>query len=588
MARDRKPPTPASDANWERLRRMFQAGAVEFVEAVRQLPNAAALATFAETWWTDPRIDAKRLLFAYLEQPFNAPRHEPLVKRLFKFADTTGNDAVMARFLVGFDRLVRRRRVTKERYNYRRRASETYEAVVTPGNTELSRDDRSYTGPWFAQNREQFTAGKFLFSVPTRNYLRRRAWRYFRKLGRQHPDRYVPAVCTALKLYTDADTPDGLALLDNWGLVHVLFHHSPVLEAKPTGWRLAEGRSLGQLQPEPMFRKLWLRSPEPIFDLLVNAKCRPVAMWAVQMLRKHFPERLTQLTLDELLDWLVAPNSVLNEFAVEVLEKRGGLEAVTIEQWLRITEAARTDLLDRICEIVARSVRPEQVSFTDAIKLAMQRPVPLARLGFTFLKGKSIDSPEEIAAVFGLRNAEAEPLRVDLVKWACEALSARTDFDPVWPLEFLDSRFEEVREVGWEWLQIEPRARDAVLVWQRLLESPYDNIRLRLIGILEERIKARDGLSQFPPDRVRFLWATVLLNVQRGSRAKPFVVRQIIERLSAHPDEAGDLLPMIAVVLRSVRGPEFRAGLAGVASFVTNNPTRKPLVEAVFPELQWN
>ncbi|HEY1192348.1 MAG TPA: hypothetical protein VGE74_32290 [Gemmata sp.] len=588
MARDRKPPAHGNDANWERVRRMFQAGAPEFVEGVRQLTSAPPLATFAETWWTDPRIDTKRLLFAYLELPFNAPRHEPLVKRLFKFADTTGNDAVMARFLVGFDRTIRRRRATKQKYNSRRRNYEQYEALVTPGDTVLSRDDRSYSGPWFAQNREQFTAGKFLFSVATRNYLRRRAWRYFRKLGRQHPDRYLPAVCTALKLYTDADAPDGLALLDNWGLVHVLFHHSPALEAKPTGWRLAAGGSLGQLQPEPMFRKLWLRSPEPIFDLLVNAKCRPVSMWAVQMLRKHFPERLAQFTLDELLDWITAPNTVLNELAVETLETRGGLEHVTIEQWLRITEAVRTDLLDRICDIVARSVEPEQVSFTDAVKLAMQRPVPLARLGLTFLKGKTIGTPDEVRAVFGLRNAEAEPLRVDLVKWACEVLSARTDFDPVWPLEFLDSRFEEVREVGWEWLQIEPRARDAVLVWQRLLESPYDNIRLRLIGMLEERTKQRDGLAQFPPDRVRFLWATVLLNVQRGARAKPFVVRQIMDRLSANPDEAGDLLPMVAVALRSVRGPEFRAGLAGVAGFVAKNPTRKPLVEAVFPELQWN
>ncbi len=87
---------------------------------------------------------------------------------------------------------------------------------------------------------------------------------------------------------------------------------------------------------------------------------------------------------------------------------------------------------------------------------------------------------------------------------------------------------------------------------------------------------------------MRFLWATVLLNVQRGGRAKPYVVRQIIDRLTANPDEAGDLLPIIAVALRSVRGPEFHAGLAGVAGFVAKNPARKPLVEAVFPELVWN
>src|SRR5262249_49247550 len=33
-----------------------------------------------------------------------------------------------------------------------------------------------------------------LFSLPTRRYLRRRAWLYFRELGRNAPERYVPAV----------------------------------------------------------------------------------------------------------------------------------------------------------------------------------------------------------------------------------------------------------------------------------------------------------------------------------------------------------------------------------------------------------
>jgi hypothetical protein len=588
MARSRQQPPSGSDPNWERTLRMFQAGASEFVEAVRRTVNADALATFAETWYTDGRIEARRLLFWYLERPLNSPRHEPLVKRLFKLADAAGDDAVMARFLAGFDRTIRRRRSTKEKYNYRRREYEQYESLATPGNTVLSRDDRSYAGAWFAQNREQFVAGKYLFSVPTRNYLRRRAWRYFRKLGRNHPDRYVSAVCTALKLYTDADVPDGLALLDNWGFVHILFHHSPTIEAKPTGWVVAEGGTLSKLQPDPMFRKLWLRSPEPIFELLIHAECRPVAMWAMQMLRRHFPDRLTHLTIPELLDWVISPNTVLNELALEVLETRGGLEGVSVEQWLRLTEEARPELLDRICDMVARAVQPEKVSFADAVRLAMQRPVPLARLGYTFLQGKKPRTPDEVDAVFALRNSEAEPLRVDLVKWARMVLSERADFDPLWVLEFLDSRFEDVRGVGWGWLQSDARARDAVPVWQRLLESPYDNIRLRLVAMLEDAAKEPAGAAKYPPDRVRFLWATVLLNVSCGSRAKPFVVRQIIDRLSANPDEAGELLPMVAVALRSIRGPEFRAGLAGVATFVAKNPTRKPLVEAVFPELQWN
>jgi hypothetical protein len=171
------------------------------------------------------------------------------------------------------------------------------------------------------------------------------------------------------------------------------------------------------------------------------------------------------------------------------------------------------------------------------------------------------------------------------VQWACRVLGERPDFQPTWVLEFLDARHQDVREAGWDWLQGDDRARESAVVWQRLLESPHDNIRLRLVAMLEERAREPGAADALPADRVRFLWAAVLLNVARGGRAKPFVVRQVLDRLGKKPDEAGDLLPIVAAALRSVRGPEFRAGLAGVAGFVARHPQHRPLIEATFPEL---
>src|SRR5262249_41914954 len=121
-----------------------------------------------------------------------------------------------------------------------------------------------------------------LFTVHTRHYLRRRAWRYLRRLGKQHPERYVPAVVSALKLYTDADVADGVALLDNWGLVHALFHHSPVLVAKPNGWVLASDHSLSELAPAPIYPDLWLAAPRALLDLMRDARCQPVRRWAIR------------------------------------------------------------------------------------------------------------------------------------------------------------------------------------------------------------------------------------------------------------------------------------------------------------------
>ena len=82
------------------------------------------------------------------------------------------------------------------------------------------------------------------------------------------------------------------------------------------------------------------------------------------------------------------------------------------------------------------------------------------------------------------------------------------------------------------------------------------------------------------------MWASVLLNVQRGGRTKPVVVGQLVRRLERRPDEARALLPILAVALRSVRGPEWRAGLAGVVALAERNPEVRPLVAEVFPELK--
>jgi hypothetical protein len=588
MARDRNPPADSGAADWERIQRSFSAGTPEFVSQLRQFTNAATLAAFAEKWYSDPRPEARHLLLDYLSLPLNAPRHEPLVKRLFKFAEGAGDDPAMAHVLAAFDRTVRRRRLFRDRWNSRLRKYERVEVVTVPPNSTLPRDGPIARKPSFVQDRHDAATGRFLFSVRTRQYLRRRAWRYFRKLGKHAPDRYVPAVCAVLKLYTDADIPNGLGMLDNWGLCHILFHHSPTLRSTPRGWSVARGAQLAQMQPDPKYRKLWLKDPEPIFDLLINCRCRAVSLWASKMLRRHFPDRLGRVETRELLRWLVAENAVLNDLALELLQSRGGLDSVPVDEWLRLTQAARPDTMDRICDLILRAVKPEQVPFTDAVRLAMQRPVPLARLGREFLTGKTPATFDEVRAIFGLREAEAEPVRRDLVRWAARVLGERPDFQPLWVLEFLDARHEDVREVGWEWLLTSPRARDDVTLWQRLLESPYDNIRLRLITMLEDRARGSQSGLSFSPDHVRYLWASVLLNTHRGGRAKPVVVRQIVDHLAAKPEEAGELLPILAVALRSVRGPEFRAGLSGVARFVDENPARLPLVEAVFPELVWN
>ena len=63
------------------------------------------------------------------------------------------------------------------------------------------------------------------------------------------------------------------------------------------------------------------------------------------------------------------------------------------------------------------------------------------------------------------------------------------------------------------------------------------------------------------------------------------MVGQIVRRLEQRPDDAKDLLPILSVALRSLRGPEWRAGLTGVVQVVVRRPDLEGDVRAFFPEL---
>src|SRR5205807_1487257 len=121
-----------------------------------------------------------------------------------------------------------------------------------------------------------------------------------------------------LKQYTDEDVADGLALLDNWGLVHILFHWCPALWAKPSGWTLTRGHSLAELTPAPMYEPHWKDAPQATIELLRHARCRPVRQWALHRLRQD-PAFLAALPLEELLTLLAHEDADVVAVAAEAL-----------------------------------------------------------------------------------------------------------------------------------------------------------------------------------------------------------------------------------------------------------------------------
>lgn len=585
-----KQPKNPSEGSWLVAEELLERGDPAFVDELRKITDADRLGTFAAKWYADRRAASRKLMLEYLDRPLNAYRHEPLVKRLFKLAEQAADDEVMGRFLILFDRSVRRVRRKKRHYDWQTRDSWEEEQLRVPGGRVMPRKNPWSQNPYFDDVFRRLVQGGTLFTVHTRNYLRRRTWRYFRKLGKQHPERFVPAVTAVLKLYQDTDVANGLALIDNWGLMHVLFHHNPALVAKPHGWTLAQGHTLAELAPAPIYDSLWKTSPRFLIDLLKEARCRPVRQWAIRLIRRDHDAVLAALPLIELLDLLAHSDFEVVALAAEALRSAPGLDDLSLDRWLALLETPTPEALDILCELMARHLHPDKATLDQTVRLACRRPLPVARLGLKLLQSKRPTNEVDCRALLGLVEAEAEPLRPDLVRWARGVLSASESFQPVWVLEYLDSRHVDVRAEGWAWLREEARVRDDVQIWRRLLESPYDDVRLQLIADLEQRATRREqALSEhvaLEPELVRSLWAAVLLNIYRGNRSKPVVVRQLVRRVAQRPDEANQLLPILSVALRSVRGPEWRAGLCGVVQLVERNPELAALVREAFPEMK--
>ena len=189
------------------------------------------------------------------------------------------------------------------------------------------------------------------------------------------------------------------------------------------------------------------------------------------------------------------------------------------ERWLAIAEAASPGALEILAEIMGRQIAPERISLEAAARLAAARPLPLARLGLGWLKARTPASDDERRGLLALLEAACEPLRPEILAWLRSVLAATPEFRADWLLEFLDSRHADARAEGMSWFREEARARDDVVLWQRLMESPYDDVRLALAADLDARLKRPEGdvadLSlALDPERLRLLWASVLLNVQ--------------------------------------------------------------------------
>jgi hypothetical protein len=568
MARD-----PNMKASILLVEEYFSSQDDRFLVQLREVTVARLLAPFATQWAKDPRPWAREQQLAYLALPMNVPGHQPVVKRLFKQAVEKGDDELVAVCQVAFDRLIRRQR--RKRYHYDRQTGQSTQVEVlhTPQNTLPNE-----TGPRYYRSDSER-----LYSNRTRYYLRRAAWRYFRRLGFQKPDAYCAAIAQALRRYEDRDVEKGEHLLDCWGLMQACYRKHGALDFQERRIVQNAGRRLTELTATPKFEKLWLApAAAPVLLVLVTrAQARLVRTWAMEMLLRHGRDSLESIGVGAIVALLDSSDAEVQRFAVSLLERSPHLATQPLDFWLRLLEVRDPTTLATICQLVERHVTRDRMTLEQCVRLATAKAAPVARLGLMFLKQTTIASAVERGLIARLALAQCAALGGEIAAWALGIVGKQSVYDREAVSGFFDSNLLPMRTAAWDWLlQNETPAHDAAL-FARLTETSHDDLRLKLIEELHRRTTLPGTNSQ----SLKVLWASVLLGVQRGGRQKLQATRQLAEAIVENPVLVHDLLPVLAVAVRSIRPAEMRAGLVAVLHVIDARPELAKEIAAQLPEL---
>ena len=558
----------------------FAAEDERFLDEFFRFHNRDFLLSFTQRWLTDTRPWARQQITAYISRDLNLPGHEVVVKRLFKHFEANDDDEILASFLVAFDRLVRRRRVRRVHYNWRSREVWTEEHLraipdrtIVDGQSGRRPAVNPRTGMSVSHDhytrRNQHT--NRLFSHRTRNHLRRRVWRYFRRLSHTKPIRYLSSISLALSQYADDDFELGENIIDNWALMHACYFHHPAVTFGAAHTNLTAGHSLSELTPAPYQPDAWQREEavECLINLIVGANSSLIRIWAMELLQTEHQSAIVRLNIGLLIRMLSYSDHRVRQFAADLFASHTQLSNLPLSTWLELIEQADSSVLHLICNAMQTHVSAERLDNDQLLTLACARPVPVARTGFDMLTERHSQQQYTPAELATLATAKCESLAPEITDWTLRTLDA-SDFDNVDVIvEFFDSLTRTMREAALTWLEEDccPAADNPVL-WARLIETPFDDVRIRLVDNLEQRRK----LPGIRSDSIQSIWKSVILAVHRGGRSKIKAVHQISSAIAADDADAEQLLPVLAVAVRSVRKPEQRNALAAIAHLLNERP----------------
>lgn len=550
------------------LDEMYDDADPRFVHEVFASTAEKKLGALASPWFADQRPPMREMLLQYVDDGCDRAHHRALVKRLFKLAEAAEDDALMARFMVAFDRMPRREMGSVSAWDYATRQS--YPRAVVQAKPEIPVDAEAAKQRAFDR-----------FSAKTRTYLVRRTWRYFRRMGHVDPARYVRTMGDALVRYRDEDLDDPAKLLDAWGLFHALYWATDACRRDPAGIVLRSGHSLAELSFAPIYPEAWASAFEPVLGRLGRARSRPVVMFLLDVLQRHHAEALAGLTLAQLRPLLESPREEIQVFSAQQLRTVQGLETLRVRDWIVLLTLRNQHALPVVCELVAQHVTPERLTLDQCIGLASSPMAPVADLGLGWVRQKVGDAPADRQPLRQLLQARTAGVRDEASRWLTDLLRTSPDAAPEEVRDLLDAKYAEIRQHALDLMDADDRFGSSPVLWAAMAESPHADARHRLVQQL-----SAPGPAPLEHEVKRQLWSTTLLSVGRGSRAKRHALRQLSAQLRARPEQADALLPLLRIALRSVRPAERRHALAAVARAAFERPEVHEAVARHIPELQ--
>ena len=504
----------------------------------------------------------RRALLDYVLDGCDRYGHRMLVKALFKAAEKNGDDEVMAHFMVAFDGLSRRF-MTEQRTMWTPQGW-TMRKVLAADPTLPRRTNKKVGGR---------------FSRATRGYVARRAWRYFRGVGKSDVARFAQAMNVALPLYRDENITDAVGLLDKWSLMHALYAWSPSLDRQGHGIVVAKGQSLATLAPAPYFPPAFRGRRDELLVMLGAARSRTVRTWVIAWLEREYAGELEGLDIARLRVLLASESSEVSAFGAKLLATARGLESVTVPEWLGLLRIENLDVAPLVVTAFEKHVSPKRLDLAQCIELTGARVAQVAALGLRWAKAKSPTTSAELDTVVRVARATVAAVRVEGVTWVLELLTKSPHQRPEHLRDLFDANAADVRALAAAYVKEKPDV-GTVPLWFALVESPYDDVRALVLT------NAEKWLAQSGPGEIEHLASTVILAVHRGAATKQIMLRELAARIAAQPAEADRLVPVLAFALRSVRPAERAGALAALAQSAVKSDEVRAAVARLLPGLQ--